>query len=145
MKDLKNTFRGLEKNLRQANWFGDNWDIYNRGVYLQLYKTNWHNHNQGGIHFETYIEKPQIKKKSFPLCMHVENDCPSQSDFMDKFLEIERDRINSWKGYETIGQGYTIFQRSLPLNNKKLDQRLFEEFIRLRQLAPTIDKILLTL
>ena len=105
MKDLNNTFRALEKNLRQANWFGDDWDIYNRGVYLQLYKTNWHNYNQGGIHFETYIEKPQIKQKSFPLCMHVENDCPSQSDFMDKFLEIERDRINSWKGYETVGQG----------------------------------------
>ena len=65
MKDVKNIFRGLENRLREAKWFGDDWDIYNRDVYLQLYKINWHNHHQGGIHFETYIEKQQIKQKTF--------------------------------------------------------------------------------
>jgi hypothetical protein len=61
MKDIKNIFQGLEKKLRQSSWFEDGWQIYNRGPYLQLYKSNWHNQNQGGIHFETYIESPQIK------------------------------------------------------------------------------------
>lgn len=77
MKDVKGVFRNLEKMLEQAKWFDDGWEIYNRGNYLQLYKENWFNHNQGGIHFETFIETPQIKQKQFPVCMHVEEDCPA--------------------------------------------------------------------
>jgi len=142
MKDLKNTFKSLEKRLRDANWFTDDWEIYNRGVYLQLYKSNWHNHNQGGIHFETYIEKPQLKKKEFPICMHAENDCPSQPTFVEKFLELEGNRIQSWKGYHAVGKGHAIFQRSFPLNFKKLDERLFNEFNHLRTLDSTVDQVL---
>ena len=96
MKDVKGVFRNLEKKLRQSNWFGDDWEIYNRGVYLQLYKVDWHNQNQGGVHFETYIEAPQIKKKEFPICMHAEEDCPSQPEFIQNFLELEGDRIQGW-------------------------------------------------
>ena len=56
--------------LKQSKWFDEEWEIYNRGVYLQLYKSGWHNYNQGGIHFETYIEAPQIKQKPFQfVCM----------------------------------------------------------------------------
>ena len=142
MKDLKNNFRNLEKKLKQSSWFSDDWEIYNRGVYLQLYKVNWYNHNQGGIHFETYIEKPQIKQKTFPICMHAENDCPSQIEFMQKFLELEGDRIKSWKGYQTVGTGYTICQKNLPLNFKNLEQRIFEELNRLRQLESNVEKVL---
>ena len=63
MKNIKNIFRNLEKQLRQTSWFNEDWEIYNRGAYLQLYKVNWCNQNQGGVHFETFIEAPQIKKK----------------------------------------------------------------------------------
>ena len=145
MKDIKNIFLNLEKKLKQSSWFQDGWEIYNRGPYLQLYKENWHNHNQGGIHFETYIETPQIKQKAFPVCMHAEEDCPSQSEFIQKFLELEGDRIKSWKGYETFGKGYSIFQRTLPLNFKKLAQRLFEEFNQLRKLESGVEEVLRTL
>ncbi|CDT90123.1 conserved hypothetical protein [Vibrio coralliirubri] len=71
MKDVKGVFRNLEKMLRKANWFEDGWEIYNRGEYLQLYKENWFNQNQGGVHFETFIEGPQVKQKAFPICMHA--------------------------------------------------------------------------
>jgi hypothetical protein len=113
VKDVKGVFRNLEKKLRQSNWFGDDWEIYNRGVYLQLYKVDWHNQNQGGVHFETYIEAPQIKKKEFPICMHAEEDCPSQPEFIQKF--------------------------------KNLEDRLLEEFNRLRQLEAGIAEVLHTL
>lgn len=59
MKDIKGVFRNLEKMLEQANWFDENWEIYNRGNYLQLYKVNWFNQKQGGVHFETFIEAQQ--------------------------------------------------------------------------------------
>ena len=145
MKNIKNIFRNLEKKLEQSKWFGDDWEIYNRGVYLQLYKVNWYNENQGGIHLETYIEAPQIKQKSFPVCMHAEEDCPSQPVFIQKILDMEGDRIKSWKGYQASGKGYVICQRTLSLNLKNLEQRLFEEFNRLRQLEASVEKVLLSI
>ena len=141
MKDIKKVFRNLERKLNQSSWFDDGWEIYNRGVYLQLYKDSWHNHNQGGIHFETFIEAREVKQKAFPICMHAEEDCPSQQTFIQEFMALEGDRIKSWKGYQ-IGEGYSICKRTLPLNFKNLEQRLLEEFSRLRQLEEGVEKAL---
>lgn len=145
MKDIKNVFRNLENKLKTARWFNDDWEIYNRGPYLQLYKSNWHNHNQGGVHFESFIEGPQIKQKNFPVCLHAEEDCPSQSRFMEELLALEAGRINNWKGCHIIGSGYTIFEKVLPLNFKNLEQRLYDEFNQLRQLEESIDQVLASL
>ena len=145
MKDIKNIFRNVEKRLRASRWFEDEWEIYNRGTYLQLAKSNWYNGSQGGVHFETYIEAPQVKKKAFPVCMHAEEDCPSQARFIDDFLQLEQARIRSWKGYQVIGGGYSICQRELPLNFKNLEERLLEELNRLRQLESSVDKVLQSL
>ena len=145
MKNIKNIFRNLEKKMEQSRWFENDWEIYNTGSYLQLYKANWHNENQSGVHFETYIEAAQIKQKAFPVSMHAEEDCPSQSCFIQKLLELEGDRIQRWKGYKTVGEGYSVCQRKLPLNFKNLEERLLEEFNRLRQLEAGIDQILRTL
>ena len=142
MKNSKRIFKNLEKRLMDASWFQDDWDIYNRGEYLQLYKDNWYNHNQGGIHFETYIEAREIRQKEFPICVHAEEDCPSQARFIQELLAIEGERITGWKGYKTVGSGYTICLRTLPLNTKNLEQRLFEEFSRLRTLEAGIQEAL---
>lgn len=142
MKNIKTVFKNLEKKLIRSPWYEDNWNIYNRGVYLQLYKDSWHNHNQGGVHFETFIETNEIRKKAFPICLHAEEDCPSQSRFIEKLLALEGDRIRSWKGYKTEGTGYSICTRTMPLNFKNLEQRLFEEFNRLRKLEASIQHAL---
>lgn len=144
MKDIKSVFRNLEKKLTESKWFRDDWGIYNRGAYLQLYKLNWYNESQGGVHFETYIEGPQIKQKEFPVCVHAEEDCPSQQAFIEGLLALEGDRIRSWKGYKAIGKGYSVCQKTLPLNFKNLENRLLEEFNRLRQLEAGIDQVLQT-
>ena len=142
MKDIKNVFRNLEKKLTQSRWFDDGWNIYNRGEYLQLYKDNWHNHNQGGVHFETFIETREIRQKEFPICVHAEDDCPFQAQFIEELLRLEGDRIGGWKGYKTVGSGYSICERTMPLNFKNLEQRMLDEFNRLRQLEGGIDEAL---
>ena len=142
MKSSKAVFRALEQRLSNASWFNDEWTIYNRGEYVQVYKDGWHNDNQGGIHFETYIEAREMREKAFPVCVHAEEDCPSQERFIQELMAIEGDRIRSWKGYKAVGKGYTVCMRTLPLNFKNLDQRLFEEFSRLRKLEAGIEEAL---
>ena len=97
------------------------------------------------MHFETYIEATQLKKKTFPICMHAEEDCPSQARFIDEFLQLEQERIRSWKGYQVVGDGYSICHRELPLNFKNLEERLLEELNRLRQLETSVDRVLASL
>ena len=74
--------------------------------------------------------------------MHAEEDCPSQQTFIRDFLDSEGEQIRSWKGYDVMGDGYSICQRVLPLNFKNLEHRLYEEFNRLRQLESGIDRTL---
>jgi hypothetical protein len=74
--------------------------------------------------------------------MHVEEDCPGQQKFIEEFLVLEGDRIRSWKGYQVIGEGFSVCKRVLPLNFKNLEQRLFEEFNKLRLLEAGIDQAL---
>ena len=142
MKNSKGIFRNLEHLLMKSSWFTDDWNIYNRGEYLQLYKDGWYNHNQGGVHFETYIEAREIRNKEFPICVHAEEDCPSQQRFIEELLSLEGSRIKSWKGYKTVGKGYTICLRTLPIKSKNLEQRIFQELTRLRQLEDGIDEAL---
>ena len=142
MKDIKKVFRNLEQKLNQSSWFDDDWEIYNRGVYLQLYKRSWYNQNQGGVHFETFIETNEIKQKQFPIAMHAEEDCPAQERFVLEFLALEGKRIQGWKGYKAVGKGFTICERKLPLNFKNLEQRILEELNRLRQLDGSIERTL---
>ena len=142
MKNSKAVFRNLEKMLMQSRWFTDEWNIYNRGEYLQLYKDGWYNQNQGGIHFETYIETREIRQKEFPICFHAEEDCPLQERFIQELLTLEGDRIKRWKGYKVVGKGYTICFRTLSLKSKNLEQRIFQEFTRLYQLDAGIEEAL---
>ena len=110
MKNSKSVFRSLENRLRNARWFGDGWTLYNRGEYLQLSKEAWYNQSQGGVHFETYIEAREVRQKEFPVCLHAEEGCPSQARFIQELLTLEGPRIKGWKGYKTVGKGYTIDQ-----------------------------------
>lgn len=140
MKDFKPVFKEIEKNLNRQKWFSPDWSIYNRGVYMQVYKENWYNDDQGGIHFETYVEKYELEGKMVPIHMHVEDDFPKAEEFVRLFTERARPTISAWKGYKVHGTGYLICQRQLPLDPSNLSARLLEEFARLQQLAPLIDQ-----
>ena len=74
--------------------------------------------------------------------MHAEEDCPSQSEFMERFLRLESERIKSWKNYQIDGSGFTVLHRKLPLNYKNLEQRIYTELSVLRQLEDGIERTL---
>ena len=55
---------------------------------------------------------------------------------------ITEAKENGGKDYKIKGSGYTIFQRTLPLNFKNLEQRILQELSETRQLESGVDKIL---
>ena len=54
---------------------------------------------------------------------------------------FRRIRVPAWPEY-AVGKGYTVCERSLPLNFKALEQRLLQEFNQLRALEGAVDKTL---
>ncbi len=142
MKNLKPLFQDLEAGIRAARWFTDDWTIYNRGVYLQLAKTTWHNQDQGGIHFETSIEAPQIKAGLVPISLHVETDVPAADVVAGRLRAVVHDRFDAWKGYKLGSGGYLVCERQLPLHLRQLPSQWREEFHRLQALVPLIDAVL---
>ena len=74
--------------------------------------------------------------------MHAEEDCPSRQKFLEKFLQLEGDRIKGWKTYQIRTTENSVIQRTLPLNYKKLEQRIYGELNQLRQLADGVDQAL---
>jgi len=140
VRDFKPVFKEIERSLERQKWFSSDWRIYNRGVYMQVYKNNWFNDDQGGIHFETYVEKDELAEKQVPIHMHVESDFPKDEEFVRLFTGLARPVIEGWKGYKVQGTGYMICQRKLPLDPQSLQSRLVEEFGRLQELAPMIDR-----
>ena len=90
------------------------------------------------------LNRHRSKKKEFPIEMHAEEDCPQRERFIQEFLVLENERINSWKAYRVTGEGFKICSRILPMNFKTLEQRLIEEFNRLRLLEDSIEQTLQT-
>ena len=131
--------------LKNSRWFDDEWAVYKRGRYLQLYKSGWYNHNNSGVHFETFIETAHVNKKAFPILMHAEEDCPLQTEFIKRFLDFERNRLANWNGWSIEGEGYKVLQKTVPLDVKKLEDRIYAEFCQLQVLGASIDRTLATL
>ena len=48
-----------------------------------------------------------------------------RAEFVHQFLELEKERINAWGGYSVDDQGYTILKKTLTLNFKNLENRIF--------------------
>ena len=68
-----------------------------------------------------------------------------QAELVHQFLELQRKRIKAWGGYSFHDQGYSILKKTLILNFKNLENKIFGEFSQLRLLAESIDKTLLSL
>ena len=75
--------------------------------------------------------------------MHAEEDCPSQTEFIRRFLDLEGDRIEKWKGYSIEATGYSVLRKTLPLGLNKLEDRIFEELSQLKLLSASIDEALI--
>ena len=77
--------------------------------------------------------------------MHAEEDCPCQTEFIQKFLCLEGNRITEWRGWSIENKGYSVLRKIVPLGVKKLEDRIYAELCQLQVLAASIDRTLATL
>jgi len=76
--------------------------------------------------------------------MQRKTACIEQSLFIN-FLIWRKNALKPGGGYSFHDQGYTILKKTLTLNFKNLENRIFGEFSQLRLLAESIDETLLSI
>lgn len=143
-------FKKLERQLVCQPWFADGWIFYtghfNEGIFLQLYKTGWHNYNQRGIHLETWISLDGVRNRSVPVVLHIEREAPHRKEFNRLLTERGISLMTSWPGY-SVSRTNTMerFIHRFPLSRNTLVKQLTEEFSRVQEIGTIIDSVLATL
>jgi hypothetical protein len=141
-------FQEVEGRLKQSDWFTNEWSAsageFPGGVGLQLSKSNWFNQSGNGIHFESWINRAELKRRTVPVVLHVETAFPGKKKaFLQLLLERRGELIQSWAGY-TVSTTNSMqpFIYRMPLEKERLVSGLCHEFSRLQVLVPVIDQII---
>ena len=74
--------------------------------------------------------------------MHAKEDCPWQTEFIKNFLDLEGNRITECTGWSIEDKGYSVLQKIMPLDVKRLEGRIYAELCQLQVLATRIDRTL---
>lgn len=140
-------FKKLERALTSQPWFSDGWIIYtghfSEGIFLQLYKAEWHNHNQRGIHLETWVSIDGVRNGSVPVVLHVEREAPYRKGLNHLLVERGTGLMTSWPGYSvSCTNVMERFIHRFPLSRNTLVKRLTEEFTRVQEIGDVIDGVL---
>ena len=77
--------------------------------------------------------------------MHAKEDCPCQTEFIQKFLCLEGNRITEWRGWSIENKRYCVLQKIAPLGVKKLEDRIYAKLCQIQVLATRVDRTLATL
>ncbi|PTX95850.1 hypothetical protein DB345_08530 [Spartobacteria bacterium LR76] len=145
-QEYMDMLRKLSCNLTSQPWFAEApWfvskGIYARGISLQLAQIHWHNHEGQGIHLETWIDADAVARKEVFLVMHVEPHVPNRAAFNEKFWRLAQGKLQSWEGFQlNENNAMELWKKRVPLS--KTATALTEEFNRVKDLAPEIDRAL---
>lgn len=138
-------FKKLERAITGRPWFSDGWIIYtghfSEGIFLQLYKAGWHNHNQRGIHLETWVSIDGVRNRSVPVVLHIERETPHREEVNRLLVERGTGLMTSWPGYSVSRSNVMErFIHRIPLSRNTLVRQLTTEFNRVQEIGAIIDE-----
>jgi hypothetical protein len=160
---IKERFMRTEKQLRAQPWF-------KRGAWLtsvhpfpaqkpegftfQVYKKNWFNDDNDGIHVESYLDLSPDKQKNSYVTFHIlHGDTVPGTDFKRDelarpFIDKIYDEVKAWDGYEFRENKYGTqpFTKKLDGTAEGFEKTLAREIGKIcSRLGPIMDQTLKTL
>ncbi len=143
--------------VKRRPWYKDGWRVKagpfqdGEGVFLGLWKTNWHNDDFCGIHFEISLEWGGFNLGHVVVAMHVlhrdtfPGTTKDRHAFSTPFVRSAAARkiIRDWKGGYRVSKGGMVpFRVNRQRGDGPLEDVIVAECDRLQQLGPEIDRIL---
>jgi hypothetical protein len=138
-------FDELARRLGDAAWFADGWSVevgaHETATWLTVARPAWRASGLA-IHFESWVRKEQIARRSVPVAMHVEGGHYTRRyAFNERFHAAIADVVREWRGYTVSPAGMTRLLAAVPLEADRLVPALEAEYARLARLGPTVDHI----
>src|SRR5262245_23050833 len=132
-------FDELARRLRDASWLADGWSVevgaHDTATWLTVGKPAWRASGME-IHFESWVRKVQIARRSVPVAMHVEGGHHARRyAFNERFHAAVADVVRGWHGYTVSPAGMTRLLAAVPLEAATLVPALEAEYARLARLA----------
>ena len=138
-------FDEVARRLGDASWFAGGWSVevgaHETATWLTVGKPAWRASGLA-IHFESWVRREQIARRSVPVAMHVEGGHHTRRyAFNDRFHAAVADLVREWPEYTVSPAGMTRLLVAVPLEADTLVPALEAEYARLARLGPTVDGI----
>lgn len=139
------------RRIAKTDWFQkENWAAfvghYTNGIYMQLYKPHWYNHEFEGIHFELALDARCIERKTASIQLHIthKNLLPDRERFNQYTIPRMAELVRSWGPAYELSE--TRLSERLSLNvtftQTNFAQKVADELSQVCQLGTIIDEAL---
>jgi hypothetical protein len=139
------------RRMAKTDWFrNDGWTAfvgqYTNGIFMQVFKPHWYNHELEGIHFELALDARCVENRSASLQLHIthRNLLPDRDRFNAYTVPRMAEIVREW------GPRYELSETKLserlnlviPFTPTNFAQKVADELDRVCQLGPVIDEAL---
>src|SRR5947209_17222201 len=139
------------RRIAKTEWFQDeNWVAfvghYTSGIFMQVYKPHWYNHEFEGIHFELALDARCLKSSVASVQLHIthKNVLPDRDQFNQDTIPRMAELVRPW------GSRYELSETNLserlnlnvPFTQTSFAQKVADEMAQVCQLGGIIDEAL---
>lgn len=139
------------RRLAKTDWFQqENWVAfvghYTHGIFMQLYKPHWYNHELEGIHFELALDARCLERHVASIQLHIthKNLLPDRDQFNQLTIPRMAEVVPHW------GPRYELSTTKLserlnlnvPFSPSNFAQKVADELAQVCQLGGIIDEAL---
>jgi|SRR5579871_4079908 len=139
------------RKIAKMDWFQEgHWVAfvghYPQGIFMQVYKPHWYNHEFEGIHFELALGAHGVTSKTANIQLHIthKNVLPDREQFNHYTIPRMSEMVRQW------GDRYELSETKLserlnlniPFTQSNFAQKVAEEITQVCQLGGIIDAAL---
>lgn len=110
-------FLKVQRELAKNDWYRDDgWTMfigyYHAGIYLQLYKPNWHNYTLDGVHIEIGLDADSLQSRKLRIDLHIgHRNVFDREQFNDLTVEAMYETVTAWQDAEVTFSKTNLSQR----------------------------------
>ena len=143
-------FLKVQRELAKHDWYRDDgWTMfigyYHAGIYLQLYKPNWHNYTLDGVHIEIGLDAEALQSRKLRIDLHIgHRNVVDREQFNDLTVEALHNAVNAWNSSGVAFSKTNLSQRmslEVPFTKTGFTAQIAESLAMVAtSLGPIIDE-----
>jgi hypothetical protein len=139
------------RRMAKTQWFQEgNWAAfvgrYTNGIFMQVYKPHWYNHEFEGIHFELALDSRCVERKVASIQLHITHKSvlPDRDLFNQITIPQMKETIRQWDSRYELSDTKLSERLNLnvPYTQTNFAQKIADELGQVCQLGSIIDKAL---